>query len=83
MYLPSSFFTPYNVRSLRSYLCCPTLYFAAITVAMRYSDRLCYQIKIRRKKNVKKGIQFCLMVCGVSGTGKITYFASIAAIVTE
>ena len=28
------------------------------------------QIKIRRKKNVKKGIQFCLMVCGASGTGK-------------
>jgi septin family protein len=27
------------------------------------------QIKIRRKKNVKKGIQFCLMVCGASGTG--------------
>lgn len=27
------------------------------------------QIKIRKKKNVKKGIQFCLMVCGASGTG--------------
>lgn len=26
---------------------------------------------IRRKKNVKKGIQFCLMVCGASGTGTI------------
>jgi cell division control protein 11 len=26
--------------------------------------------QIRRKKNVKKGIQFCLMVCGASGTGK-------------
>lgn len=25
---------------------------------------------IRRKKNVKKGIQFCLMVCGASGTGE-------------
>jgi hypothetical protein len=25
--------------------------------------------QIRRKKNVKKGIQFCLMVCGASGTG--------------
>jgi septin family protein len=24
---------------------------------------------IGRKKNVKKGIQFCLMVCGASGTG--------------
>ena len=24
---------------------------------------------IRKKKNVKKGIQFCLMVCGASGTG--------------
>ena len=27
---------------------------------------------MRRKKNVKKGIQFCLMVCGASGTGKPT-----------
>lgn len=27
--------------------------------------------KIRRKKNVKKGIQFCLMVCGASGTGTL------------
>ena len=27
---------------------------------------------MRRKKNVKKGIQFCLMVCGASGTGKST-----------
>lgn len=26
-------------------------------------------LKARRKKNVKKGIQFCLMVCGASGTG--------------
>lgn len=26
-------------------------------------------LKTRRKKNVKKGIQFCLMVCGASGTG--------------
>jgi cell division control protein 11 len=25
---------------------------------------------MRRKKNVKKGIQFSLMVCGASGTGK-------------
>lgn len=30
------------------------------------------QKMIRRKKNVKKGIQFCLMVCGASGTGKST-----------
>ncbi|KAJ5833445.1 hypothetical protein N7474_001756 [Penicillium riverlandense] len=30
-------------------------------------------IKIRRKKNVKKGIQFCLMVCGASGTGRTTF----------
>ncbi|KAI9667156.1 MAG: hypothetical protein M1831_001333 [Alyxoria varia] len=30
-------------------------------------------IKIRRKKNVKKGIQFCLMVCGSSGTGRTTF----------
>jgi septin family protein len=28
-------------------------------------------MKIRRKKNVKKGIQFCLMVCGASGTGTL------------
>jgi hypothetical protein len=27
------------------------------------------QSKLRRKKNVKRGIQFCLMVCGASGTG--------------
>ena len=27
---------------------------------------------IRKKKNVKKGIQFCLMVCGASGTGTST-----------
>ena len=24
-----------------------------------------------RKKNVKKGIQFCIMVCGASGTGEL------------
>ncbi|TGO41443.1 hypothetical protein BHYA_0021g00120 [Botrytis hyacinthi] len=30
-------------------------------------------IKMRRKKNVKKGIQFCLMVCGASGTGRTTF----------
>lgn len=30
-------------------------------------------IKLRRKKNVKKGIQFCLMVCGASGTGRTTF----------
>ena len=28
---------------------------------------------MRRKKNFKKGIQFCLMVCGASGTGKFSY----------
>ncbi|MCJ1303012.1 hypothetical protein MMC08_005818 [Hypocenomyce scalaris] len=28
---------------------------------------------MRRKKNVKKGIQFCLMVCGSSGTGRTTF----------
>ncbi|KAI9749679.1 MAG: hypothetical protein M1815_002320 [Lichina confinis] len=28
---------------------------------------------MRRKKNVKKGIQFCLMVCGTSGTGRTTF----------
>ncbi|KAJ5238878.1 hypothetical protein N7468_003497 [Penicillium chermesinum] len=31
------------------------------------------QIKIRRKKNVKRGIQFCLMVCGAGGTGRTTF----------
>ncbi|OCK85243.1 Septin [Lepidopterella palustris CBS 459.81] len=30
-------------------------------------------LKTRRKKNVKKGIQFCLMVCGASGTGRTTF----------
>ncbi|MCJ1423264.1 hypothetical protein MMC29_001146 [Sticta canariensis] len=30
-------------------------------------------VKMRRKKNVKKGIQFCLMVCGASGTGRTTF----------
>ncbi|KAJ5775622.1 uncharacterized protein N7511_000633 [Penicillium nucicola] len=30
-------------------------------------------MKIRRKKNVKKGIQFCVMVCGASGTGRTTF----------
>ncbi|KAF7846402.1 hypothetical protein BT93_L4459 [Corymbia citriodora subsp. variegata] len=29
--------------------------------------------KIRKKKNVKKGIQFCMMVCGASGTGRTTF----------
>jgi cell division control protein 11 len=28
---------------------------------------------MRKKKNVKKGIQFCLMVCGASGTGTIQH----------
>lgn len=27
----------------------------------------------RKKKNIKKGIQFCLMVCGASGTGRTTF----------
>lgn len=31
------------------------------------------QKMMRRKKNVKKGIQFCLMVCGASGTGMPTW----------
>ncbi|MCJ1290442.1 hypothetical protein MMC34_001980 [Xylographa carneopallida] len=30
-------------------------------------------IKMRRKKNFKKGISFCLMVCGASGTGRTTF----------
>lgn len=41
---------------------------------MLRSDRRYDQIKIRRKKNVKKGIQFCLMVCGASGTGMLNSF---------
>lgn len=27
------------------------------------------QMKARRKKNVKKGVLFSIMVCGASGTG--------------
>lgn len=38
------------------------------------------QKMIRRKKNVKKGIQFCLMVCGASGTG--TPLALVAQVQT-
>lgn len=34
------------------------------------------QKMIRRKKNVKKGIQFCLMVCGASGTGTYRHISS-------
>ncbi|KAK5682225.1 Cell division control protein 11 [Elasticomyces elasticus] len=30
-------------------------------------------LRLRKKKNVKKGIQFCLMVCGASGTGRTTF----------
>lgn len=36
------------------------------------------QKMIRRKKNVKKGIQFCLMVCGASGTGEFDLPRSFA-----
>ncbi|KAK7207308.1 septin spn3 [Myxozyma melibiosi] len=32
---------------------------------------------IHRKKNMKKGIQFCLMVAGVSGTGRTTFINSL------
>ena len=35
------------------------------------------QIKMRRKKNVKKGIQFCMMVCGASGTGELYHYSVI------
>ncbi|KAK9471146.1 Septin-domain-containing protein [Dipodascopsis tothii] len=28
---------------------------------------------MRRKKNVKKGVQFCMMVAGISGTGRTTF----------
>lgn len=34
-------------------------------------------LKTRRKKNVKKGIQFCLMVCGASGTGTLPHPQSL------
>lgn len=37
------------------------------------------QMKIRRKKNVKKGIQFSLMVCGASGTGAHIYLLCLLA----
>ncbi|KAJ5046817.1 uncharacterized protein L3040_004042 [Drepanopeziza brunnea f. sp. 'multigermtubi'] len=30
-------------------------------------------IRNRRKKNAKKGVEFCVMVCGGSGTGKTTF----------
>lgn len=35
----------------------------------KIADLEYWQTRMRRKKNVKKGIQFCLMVCGASGTG--------------
>ena len=38
---------------------------------------------MRRKKNVKKGIQFCLMVCGASGTGTPPYLATISPSATH
>ncbi|KAI0808660.1 septin [Xylaria sp. FL0064] len=34
---------------------------------------------MRRKKNVKKGIQFCLMVCGASGTGRTTFVNTLCS----
>ncbi|KAI1622607.1 peanut-like protein 1 [Exophiala viscosa] len=37
------------------------------------TNRMRTRAQIRRKKNVKKGIQFCLMVCGASGTGRTTF----------
>lgn len=37
------------------------------------------QKMIRRKKNVKKGIQFCLMVCGASGTGRTTFVNTLCS----
>ena len=50
----------------------PQYHFAAQNMAEQtmLMDRK-LQIKMRRKKNFKKGIQFCLMVCGASGTGKM------------
>jgi cell division control protein 11 len=40
------------------------------------------QLKVRRKKNVKKGIQFCLMVCGASGTGMCSSSLSSEPVLT-
>ncbi|KAI0149504.1 septin [Xylariaceae sp. FL1272] len=37
------------------------------------------QKMMRRKKNVKKGIQFCLMVCGASGTGRTTFVNTLCS----
>lgn len=39
------------------------------SIDMTGANTIGLQKMIRRKKNVKKGIQFCLMVCGASGTG--------------
>ena len=39
------------------------------------------QMKMRRKKNVKKGVLFSLMVCGASGTG--TSFSTPALVVSD
>ena len=36
-------------------------------------------MKMRRKKNVKKGVLFSLMVCGASGTGK-SFGASVSVV---
>jgi hypothetical protein len=55
-------------RHTRSLLSPPRQHQAIGTSA----DRL-QALKTRRKKNVKKGIQFCLMVCGASGTGRTTF----------
>jgi hypothetical protein len=49
--------------------CCPPRLHEAIEPPANRSQAL----KTRRKKNVKKGIQFCLMVCGASGTGRTTF----------
>ncbi|KAK9460902.1 Septin-domain-containing protein [Lipomyces oligophaga] len=34
-------------------------------------------IGLNRKKNVKKGIQFCIMVAGISGTGRTTFLNTL------
>ena len=36
-------------------------------------------MRMRKKKSVKKGIQFCLMVCGASGTGKSTFISTLCS----
>jgi hypothetical protein len=58
----------YPLRHTRPLPCLPRLHQAIDTLLTPLQT-----LKTRRKKNVKKGIQFCLMVCGASGTGRTTF----------